>query len=698
MGAFLKVNIMCRIGIKWLLMIMVKAILPCVLAVLFVLCFPKTVSADPSTSFTYVLTPRGFTRTQNAYLPGIAETGLGLSNPQDMFIDGDDNIFIADTGNRRIVVYNIPSGEITQVLEYPGFNSPRGVFVDRFGDIYVADAAAQAVFRFTRDGTFVEDFTRPNEPAFGNTSFNPSKIVVNNRGNLFIVSEGVASGVIQLSNNGNFLGFFTMNRTRLTFMEMLQNLIYTRVQLDRVADRIPPTIANIFIDSRGVIYTATGGVVEDGIQKHNAAGVNMIESFSPAGAVVGIWVDALGIIYSINVAGVINIYSPDGGLLFLMPAIGQPFVGIGDDRAGLFNRVSAIATDSRGYIWGLDSEKNILQSLSPTAYALNTYRALELFNEGEYEQSRAVWAEVLRLNQMSSLAHSGMGQAFAFDFEFEQAMYHFRVAGNRYLYSQAYWEVRNVWLQQNLGWFTATVAVVFIALSLFARLDKKKRIKRAKKYIGDKIKSVPSLYNVLYGFYVSRHPVDGFYQIKTGRVGSFAGATVLYAVFFAAFLYYQAGKGFIFQYQTLAEMDLFSLIFGFFVLLFLFIFTNYLASSISDGDGRMKDIYIAVGYSTVPVILSLVGVTWLTHVLTENERVFITFSLTLGIGWSVILVMLGLTEMHTYFFRETVKSIVYTFFLMAVCALVLLIFSVMWGQFSQFVLEIFGELLRNVRR
>jgi tetratricopeptide (TPR) repeat protein len=424
----------------------------------------------------------------------------------------------------------------------------------------------------------------------------------------------------------------------------------------------------------------------------------MIETFSPGGSVVGVWVDAQGIMYGINASGIVNVYAPDGGLLFLIPAIGQPFAGAGDDRAGLFNRVSAIATDSRGYIWGLDSEKNILQSLSPTEYAVNTYRALELFNEGEYEQSRAVWAEVLRLNQMSSLAHTGMGQAFTFDFEYEQAMRHFRVAGNRYLYSQAFWEVRNAWLQQNLGWFVATVAAVFIGFSLFIGLDKKRRVKKWKNRIGERIKGIPFLYNIVYSFRVSRHPVDGFYQIKIGKAGSFAGATALYILLFAAFLYFQAGKGFVFQYQSLAEMDLFSLIFGFFALLFLFIFTNYLASSISDGDGRMKDIYIAVGYSTMPVILALVGVTWLTHIFTENERVFITFFIALGIGWSVILVLLGLTEMHSYFFRETLKSIVYTFFLMAVCALVLLIFSVMWGQFSQFALEVAGELLRNVRR
>jgi hypothetical protein len=504
----------------------------------------------------------------------------------------------------------------------------------------------------------------------------------------------VASGVIQLSNSGSFLGFFTTNRTRLTFMEMLQNMIYTRTQLARVADRVPPTIANVFIDSRGIIYTATAGVGVDGVQKHNAAGVNMLEDTTTIGSIISVWVDEQGIIYAVSSNGIISVFSPDGDLLFLIPAIGGGFFA--EDRAGLFHTLSAIAVDSRGYIWGLDSYKGFLQSIAPTDYALNIYHALALFSEGYYVESRAVWAEVLHLNQMSSLAHTGMGRAYIFDFEYEQALPHFRVAGNRGLYSQAFWEIRNLWLQRYIGIFVAVFVSLFIATRVALRLDKKKRYIKWKKRMGEKIRGVPALYNILYSFHVSRHPVDGFYQIKMRNAGSFAGATVMYVLFFASFLYYQIGKGFIFQYTTVADMDLNVLIFGFFALLFLFIYANYLSSSIMDGDGRMKEIYMVVGYSALPLILSLVGVTWLTHIFTYNEQVFITFFLILGICWSIVNVLLGLTEIHAYFFRETLKSMFATFCLMAVGALVLLVFFVMWGQFSQFGLELIGEGWRNV--
>ena len=653
---------------------------------------PVSVLADPSTSFTYVMTDRGFSRTQNAYLPDRTITGLGLSSPQDMFIDQYDNLFIADTGNRRIVVYNIPTGVVDWILEYPAFRSPRGVFVDRNGDIYVADSLAEAVFKFDGGGNLLETFTRPTEPAFGGTSFNPSKIVVNNRGNMFIVSEGVFGGVIHLSNSGAFLGFFTSNRTELSFMQRLQSIFFTRTQLERLADRVPPTIANIFIDNQGVIYTATAGVTQDAIKKHNAAGINMISSFSPGGSVVSLWVDENGIIYSAASNGVIIVYAPDGSLIYLIPAI----AGF-DDRAGLFTELSSIAVDSNGYMWCVDAYNGFVHSFAPTDYALNTFRALAYFNEGEYTRSQEVWTEVLRLNQMSSLAHTGIGRAYVFNFQYEQALNHFRVAGNRALYSQAYWEVRNMWLQQNLGWIVASIAITYIALVLFSVLDKKKRMRAIKRRIGSRIEGIKPLHDVLYAFVVSRHPVDGFYEISIKKAGSLFGATVLYIFLFAAVLLHQVGRGFIFQYVSVTDIDLSSLVFGFFAILFMFIISNYLSSSIQDGDGKIKDIYLVPAYASLPLTLSLVTVTLLSHVFTQNEYVFINFALYLGVCWTVVNILMGLTQIHNYMFRETIKSLFITIILMLVVGLVLLIFSVMWGQFSQFVIEIFMEVWRNVR-
>ena len=65
------------------------------------------VSASEGTTYTYTISVDGdYIRTQEAYLAStVYMQRQGLVQPSDLFIYGKE-IFIADTGNKRIVVYN----------------------------------------------------------------------------------------------------------------------------------------------------------------------------------------------------------------------------------------------------------------------------------------------------------------------------------------------------------------------------------------------------------------------------------------------------------------------------------------------------------------------------------------------------------------------------------------------------------------
>ena len=648
------------------------------------------VLANQSTFYIYSPNQHGMSRTQNAYLPDRNITDFSLNEPQDIFIDIRNELYIADTGNMRVLRYGIETGTVDFVLEHHGFRAPKGLYVTDAGDIYVADSSAATVFRFDRSGELLETFTRPTQPAFADTAFNPAKVAVDNRGGMLIISEGVYNGVIQLSNGGDFLGYFTTNKTTLSLLQVFQDIIYTRTQRERVADRVPTTIANVFIDNEGVVYTTTSGTMVNAMKKHNTAGINMIRSESVS-TLHSIWVDGRGIIYTASARGQMHVYTPDGELIYVFSASSDD-----NDIAGLFDTLSAVAVDNDGHIWGVDSEKGFIQSFRPTEYAENIYSALTLFNEGRYEESKDVWTDILRLNQLSAIAHNGIGKAYIYNHEYDLAMQHFEIAGNREMYSQAYWEVRNQWLQKQIGFYVAAIGITFILLQILLKLDRKKRVRAARDAAGAWIRSIPALHSVLYAFSVSRHPLDCFYEIKKGKSGSIFGASFLYIGLFAAFIYYQVGKGFIFQYQSAVEIDFLSMIIGFFSILFLFILTNYLSSSIQDGKGYVKDIFMVPAYSSLPATLAFITATVMSHVLTQNETVFITFILILGVGWTVINILLGLTEIHDFLFRETLKNVFISFLLMIVVALVLTIFFVMWGQVSQFIIEVAKELWRNL--
>ncbi len=659
-----------------------------------ILLFILPVSASSATSRTRTLNSKfEIVWTQDAYLPKITITNLGLKSPQDSVFDANDHLFIADKDNARIIQYDTTTDQIVQIITHPLMKTPTGVALTAEGDIYVADPSAALVLRFSKDGELIESFGRPTTASFGDTNYKPMKIAVDNRRNMYILSEGVYNGIIQLSNSGEFLGYFTSNRVRLSFTQMLQDIFYTEEQKALLLGRVPTTFTNVFIDNKGIVYTTTMGTNMHGLKKHNTAGQDMFVNQYTWGPddLIDLTTDNRGIIYAASKSGLIFVYTNDGQYIF---SFGSSFADF--DIAGLFSSISSISVDSKGQLWVLDSEKSFMQSFAPTEYSTQIYTALDYFNQGEYEKATDIWTEVLRLNQMSVLAHNGIGMNYMYTQQYDEAMFHFEIAGNRFYYSQAFWEVRNEWLQSNLGTVLFGLIAISLILALTRKLRRKYDILRPLKQAVMKIRSVKLVEDVLFVFAFLRHPIDSFYELKRGRKGSMAGALMIYAIFFSIFIWYLLGKGFIYQWVAIEDVDMQSVIIGFFSIIFLSVLCNYLVSSINDGEGSFTQLIKMVAYSLGPVMIIYVMVIGLSYVLTFNEM-FLLETLQQGaILWTGINLYLGVQETHNYTVRESVRSIVLTIVFILVIAIVLLIVIIMTEQVSLFFEAIIKEVIRNV--
>jgi sugar lactone lactonase YvrE len=661
----------------------------------FVVSMVPTLSASASqaTSYTYTMNEKGqFTRTQDAYLPDRTITDLGLSAPDDLYIDKDNMLYIADSSNQRIVKYDIAKGNVAGILEYEGFMNPRGVFVTGEGHIYVADPSAKLIFRFNEKFELIESFGKPDTPSFADTAFEPLRVAVDNIGNMYIVGEGVYNGIIQLAYTGEFLGYFTVNQTKLSIVQAIQNALFTREQMENLVDRVPTTFSNIFIDSDGVVYTTTMGTNTDGLKKHNTAGGNMFQ-YPVIGydSMTDIYVDQYGIIYTSIHNGIIGVYSSAGELIF---EFGSSVSDI--DISGLYSVLPTVAVDQNRNIWTVDGEKGYLQSFKPTSYALMVYGAMDLYNQGLYEEAMVQWTEVLKLNQMSVLAHNGVGKSYLRAGMYEEAMEHFKVAGNREYYSEAFWEVRNTWLQSYLEYFAMGIIAIVAISQIVKRFDKEKKLKNTRKAFIDKLYTIPVVKDVLYAFRIPKHPLDTYYYIRVKKKGTPIGATILYILFFVIYMTYQTGKGFIYQFVAVEDMDINAIVFGFFAILILFVISNYLVTSIKDGDGSLKQVYMIPAYGMLPTMVSMLVITIMSYFLTYNESFLLTIILNIGIIWSVVIIFIGFQTVHDYTMKEMISSTIITFVFMIIAAVITLIIIIMWEQLWQFIQILVEEMMGNV--
>ena len=668
-------------------------VLALTLAVLLVFSMlPTAARAEEATSYTYMWDEEdGWFRTQDAYLPERTVTELGLKDPSDLYIDEQNMLYIADTGNRRIIQYDIRKGTVAAVVESPEFSSPSGIYVTETGLLYVADPGAKKVLVFDQKLELIRSFGKPTAPIFSDTNFEPKKIAVDGGGSMYIISEGVYNGVIQLAHTGEFLGYFAVNEANLTFGERLQRLLFTRAQLANLVDANPAVFTNVFVDRDGVVYTATSGLSFNGMKKHSTDGGNMFKNdVWSNNQLTDVYVDPNGLIYTCGSEGYIEVCSRTGELIFEFGSFNTT-----TDVVGLFTRLVSVAVDMDGRIWGLDGNKGYLQSFKPTEYANTVYNAMNLYEAGHYEQAMAEWNEVLTLNQMSTLAHNGVGKAYLHAQEYELALEHFEVANNKAEYSEAFWEVRNEWLQHNLSWIIMTVIGLFILWKLIRLLDREGRIYDLQDAISDRLNRTPIIKDIIYAGKTCRHPMDCYYEIRKDRQGSVTTATLIYLVFFIVFMAYQTVKGFIYQEVSVEDMDIGAIVLGFFLLLGLFIICNYLDTSIHDGNGSFKQIYMVPAYGLLPLIGALVAVTVISYGLTYNESFLLTVILMVGIVWSAVLIFVGLQTIHEYEFGETVRSLLMTVVFMVIAAVIGIILSIMWDSLYRFIISVGKELIQN---
>lgn len=105
-------------------------------------------------------------------------------------------------------------------------------------------------------------------------------------------------------------------------------------------------------------------------------------------------------------------------------------------------------------------------------------------------------------------------------------------------------------------------------------------------------------------------------------------------------------------------MDMGAVVVGFFAILILFIVCNFLVTSITDGDGTLKQVYMIPAYGIMPLMICMIVTTIMSYQLTYNESFILTVIMMIGGIWSIAVIFEGLSTVHDYDFKQTVVSLI----------------------------------------
>lgn len=635
-----------------------------------------------------------FVETQSAY---IADKRYSLFNekrlnkPTDMQFGINDDIFIADSGNKQIIVIN-KDGTFVRSIQIKEFQHPVGVYVDEKGWLYVADDSAKKVFVLNELDQVVHIFSKPKSISFGQrTPFSPTKVIVDKRENVYVLSEGNNNGIIMLNRNveGEFLGYFAPNQTSRSLLTSFRKMIFSEEQLEKMLGTTPNSATSLTIDRQGLIYTVTANESSsNSLKKLNMGGMNLLSEnqiYFPKSVSVG----NIDNIFVIGEDGYIYEYSSEGDLLFMFAGSDD-----GKQRKGLIGKGVGILVDEQDQIFTLDEKKNEIQVFKPTEFTNKLHQVLNLYQNGRYKESKPLWKQILKINSQFDFANLGLGQAYYQEGKYKLAATSFKKAKYKAGFSDAFWEIRNTWIRNNI----LTVGLVIVLLMILGHFIKKRKLAHNSKKIqhNKRMRKNVILKSLAYASYFWIHPLDGCYGIKKEKRANTIASGILLVLAICIYLLNKYETGFIFNYTRSGEFSVMVDVAKVLIIGFSFVSATYLICTISDGTAKFTQLLHGMIYALTPYIILKPFVILVSNALTLNEIFVLKFSNLIIYVWIIILLFIVIKELNDYSVSETVKAILLSFFTIFVAAVAIFILYSLFQQMISFVTSLFGEVVHRI--
>jgi predicted membrane-bound mannosyltransferase/DNA-binding beta-propeller fold protein YncE len=136
----------------------------------------------------------------------------GIWGPRGIAVDSQGRVFVADTGNKRILVFDSDGNFISQIgnegLAVGQFEEPVGLVIDKQGNLYIADTWNQRVqvFSLNKDGVTYTPFLQWSVAGwYGESLDNKPYLAFDNQGHIF-ATDPESFRVLEFSTNGDFVG------------------------------------------------------------------------------------------------------------------------------------------------------------------------------------------------------------------------------------------------------------------------------------------------------------------------------------------------------------------------------------------------------------------------------------------------------------------------------------------------------------
>ena len=677
----------------------------------------------PYSTYTYSID--GFAlMSPDAYTPDrdISSAYMGvdpaIDDPRDLFVDRYKNIYIADAANNRIVVLDryyklkfyikdfVNGQGVTDALK-----NPSGVYVTA-DKIYVADTDNNRIVMFELDGTFYKVIEEPDSDVFPEGSiYKPVAIAVDNYGRIYVISSTTYMGVIAINEDGEFQGFIGAQKVSVSAIDILWRKFQTKEQRKLSQQYVSTEFNNITIDENGFIYVTTSSISESQqqgairsksgtyapVKKLNTAGSDIMKRngfFGPGGEVNVTNLSTAEITGASKIIDAavgpeetwsiidekrskVYTYDSEGNLLFIFGDKGQ--------QLGNISSIEAIAYLDNDILL-LDKTSDSIAVFRRTEYGDLLLSAIKNTNERNYDTTIDYWTEILKRNNNFDTAYIGIGKSLYRSAEYEESLDYYKSAYDTKNYSESFKEIRKNWIAKYIALIPVVVIAIVVLLVLFnkyaAKLNKKTQLKKGRKTFWEEL---------IYANHLIVHPFDGFWDLKHEYRGSVRASFVWLALAVLTFYYQSVGTGYVFNPRQRYSTILIQLS-AVLVPVLLWSISNWCLTTLFDGEGSFKDIFVATCYALVPIPILIIPSVIISNFALASEATIINLLVSIAFVWAGLLIFFGTMVTHDYSFGKNVITCLGTIVGMGVIMFIGILFSTLLAKIVSFISSIVIEI------
>ena len=188
------------------------------------------------------------------------------------------------------------------------------------------------------------------------------------------------------------------------------------------------------------------------------------------------------------------------------------------------------------------------------------------------------------------------------------------------------------------------------------------------------------------------HPCDGFWDLKWENKGSVKGATYLLISAFVIRIISERLTPYLFVSKNLSQTNTLISTCSLLIFFLLWIVASWCLTTLFDGKGSMKDIYVYSCYALTPYVLFTLPILVLGHFLTLEMAALYSSIQLIIIVYCLFLLVAGTISVHQFTLGRTVLMLVASVLGIVLMMFLIILCSGLVQNIVDFITQIIKEI------